>query len=82
MCRSFMYSRIRQLLYCQDELAYLQKGLLDQDDQDASTDDGRKVLKSRIRYEHRNNQPQRKALIKEIGPKLKEYGKRYWLLSV
>ena len=80
MCRSFMYSRIRHLLYCQDELAQLQQGLIDQDDEDASTSDGRRVLASRKRYEFRNKT--RNALIKKIGPKLKEYGKRCWLLSI
>lgn len=77
MCRSFMYSRIRHLLYCQDELAQLQKGLLTQDDEDASTDYGRIILRSRLRYEVRNENFPRKALIQKIGPKLKEYGKRY-----
>ena len=71
-----MYSRIRHLLYCQDELAQLQKGLLEQDDKDASTDDGQRLLISRLRYEHRNSQSPQEALIKKIGPKLKEYGKR------
>ncbi len=80
MCRSFMYSRIRHLLYCQDELAQLQKGLLEQDDKDASSDDGRGILLSRIRYEYGNGQFPRKALMKEIGSKLKEYGKRCWLM--
>ena len=80
MCRSFTYSRIRHLLYCQDELARLQEGLLDQDDEDASTVDGRKLLISRLRYEYRNEQSPQKALMKKIGPKLKEYGKRCWLL--
>ncbi|CAD6565252.1 MAG: hypothetical protein ASARMPRED_006524 [Alectoria sarmentosa] len=73
MCRSFTYSRIRHLLYCQDELARLQEGLLDQDDEDASTVDGRKLLISRLRYEYRNEQSPQKALMKKIGPKLKEY---------
>ena len=76
-----MYSRIRHLLYCQDELAQLQKGLLKQDDEDASSADGRGLLLSRIRYEHRSNQEPQKDLMKEIGPKLKEYGKRCSLLS-
>ena len=72
-----MYSRIRHLLYCQDELAQLQKKLLKQDDEDASTDEG--LLRSRIRYEIRNDQLPQKALMKQLGPKLKEYGKRCWL---
>ncbi len=76
MCRSFMYSRIRYLLYCQDELAKLQEGLLDQDDELASTDDGQRILLSRKRYEFRNKKFPQKAFMKEIGPKLKEYGKR------
>lgn len=76
MCRSFMYSRIRHLLYCQDELAQLQKHLLKQDDKDASTVDGGRLLRSRKRYERRNNKFPEHALINKIGPKLKEYGKR------
>ena len=79
MCRSFMYSRIRHLLYCQDELAQLQKGLLEQDDKDASTVHGQRLLLSRIRYKHRNDQCPQNALIDKIGPKLKEYGRRCWL---
>lgn len=75
MCRSFMYSRIRHLLYCQDELARLQKHLLAQDDEDASNEECPTLLISRLDYEHHYNQPSRNALIKEIGPKLKEYGK-------
>ena len=74
-----MYSRIRHLLYCQDELAQLQKQLLNQDDEDASTDNGKGLLRSRIRYEIRNDQLPQIALMKQLGPKLKEYGKRCWL---
>ena len=70
-----MYSRIRQLLHCQDELAQLQNDLLKQDDQDASTPLGRKLLVSRERYDHRSKQFPQDALINRIGPKLKEYGK-------
>ena len=40
MCRKSMYSGIRHLLYCQVELARLQKGLLGQDSEDASTVEG------------------------------------------
>ena len=75
MCRSFMHSRIRHRLYCQDELAKLQKGLLDQDDEDSSIDDGT-FLMSRKRYTYRNKPFPEKALIDNIGLKLKEYGKR------
>ena len=71
-----MYSRIRHLLYCQDELAQLQNHLLKQDDKDASTVDGGRLLRSRKRYERRNNKFPENALINKIGPKLKEYGKR------
>lgn len=73
MCRSFMYSRIRHLLYRQDELAELQKDLLDQDKKDSSTIDGRRILTSRIRYEFRNDRSPGDAIINKIGPKLKEY---------
>lgn len=77
-----MYSRIRHLLYCQDELASLQDRLLDLDKKDASDDKTRKVLLSRILYEFRNEQFPKKALIDKIGPKLKEYGKRCWLAFI
>lgn len=70
-----MYSRIRHLLYCQDKLAELQQDLLDQDDEDGSTEEGQKLLISRLKYEHRNQQHSRNAFIEEIGPRLKEYGK-------
>lgn len=72
-----MYSRIRHLLYCQDELAQLQKNLLEQDDVDASTETGQMLLFSRKRYAYRNKKNPQDALINQIGPKLKEYGKRY-----
>lgn len=75
MCRSFMYSRIRYLLYCQDELAELQQDLLDQDVKDAGTTEGQKLLISRIFYEYRNEKVPREAFMDKIGPKLKEYGK-------
>lgn len=77
-----MFSRIRHLLYCQDELAQLQQGLIDQDKEDGNTSDGKRILASRKRYEFRNEKYPAKALIKKIGPKLKEYGKRCWLLSI
>lgn len=68
-----MYSRIRHLLYCQDELAQLQEGLLRQDIKDASTTEGQKLLISRVFYEFRNDQFPREAFMNKIGPKLKEY---------
>ena len=70
-----MYSRVRHLLYCQDELALLQKHLLQQDDEDGSTEKGQKLLVSRKRYEHRDDQSPAKDIMNKIGPKLKEYGK-------
>ena len=70
-----MYSRIRHLLYCQDELALLQKSLLEQDDKDASTAHGQRLLLSRKRYAYRNDQFPQNAIIDKIGNKLKEYGK-------
>lgn len=75
-----MYSRIRHLLYCQDELAWLQKGLLAQDKEDANTHDGRILHTSRRKLEFRNEKFPRNDLIKKIGPKLEEYGNRSWLL--
>lgn len=77
-----MYSRIRHLLYCQDELAQLQEGLLRQDIKDASTTEGQKLLISRVFYEFRNDQFPREAFMNKIGPKLKEYGKRCWLFYI
>lgn len=71
-----MYLRIRQLLYCQDELAKLQKELLEQDNEDARTDDGRGLLLSRKRCTIRNDKFPQKSLSNKINPKLKEYGKR------
>ena len=71
-----MYLRIRQLLYCQDELAKLQKELLEQDNEDARTDDGRGLLLSRKRYTIRNDKFPQKSLSNKIISKLKEYGKR------
>ena len=75
MCRSFMYSRLRQLLYCQDELAELQEDLLDQDDRDWKTPRGQTLLVSRLCYEGRDQSPEN-DLMNKIGLKLKEYGKR------
>ncbi|KAM0806013.1 hypothetical protein BDR22DRAFT_194992 [Usnea florida] len=73
MCRSFMYSRIRHLLYCQAELAQLQEGLIEQDEEDSKSDKGKALLTSRKRYAYRNKISPRQALINKIGPKLKEY---------
>ena len=74
MCRSFMWSRMRHLLYCQDELAQLQELLINQDEEDASTPYGQTILRSRTKYEIRNKRSPKNNLMKEIGPKLKEYG--------
>ena len=71
-----MYSRIRYLLYCQDELAQLQKGLLGQDDELASFEDGLNILRSRKRFAVRNKKFPQENFIEKIGPRLKEYGKR------
>lgn len=75
MCRSFMYARTRHLLYCQDELAQLQQGLLDQDDEDASSEKSKVLMGSRKRWQHRNDEFPRKAILMKMAPKLKEYGK-------
>ena len=77
-----MYSRIRYLLFCQDELAQLQKRLLEQDDNDASDADSQLLLLSRKRYEHRNSQSPRHAIIKKIGIKLEEFGKHCQISSL
>ena len=78
MCRSFMYLRIRSLLYYQDELAHLQQGLLDQDDEDATTEKGQRMLVSRENWQSRSNQVPRKAILQKIAPKLREYGETSW----
>ena len=77
MCRSFMYSRIRTLLYCQDELAHLQQRLLDQDDEDATTEKGQRMLASRDVWQHRSKQIPQKAILPKIATKLKEYGENF-----
>ena len=82
MCRSFMYSRIRHLLYCQAELAQLQERLIEQDEEDFKSDKGKALLISRKRYAYRNKISPREALINKISPKLKEYGKQFWLSSI
>lgn len=69
-------------MYCQDEIAHLQQSLIDQDKEDGKTDDGKRLLASRRKYNHRNDQFPQNALIERIGIKLKEYGKRCWLLSI
>lgn len=69
-----MYARTRHLLYCQAELAQLQKGLIDQDEEDARSEIGKRLLISRKKYESRNKSFPEKALINKIGTKLKEYG--------
>ena len=74
-----MYSRLRHLLYCQTELAQLQKGLIDQDDEDLKNAKG--LLLSRRRYACRNKNFPEKAFIDKIGPKLKEDGKQCRLSS-
>ena len=77
MCRSFMYSRIWHLLYCQDELADLQNRLLKRDKEDASTVGG----VSRREYENRHEGFPRKAVMNKLGQKLKEYGGRCRFIS-
>ena len=76
-----MYSRVRQLLYCQDEIAQLQKDLIKQDDDDASTALREKLLRSRSKYEYCNEKIPQKAIINQMGSKLKEHSKQCWLLS-
>ena len=78
MCRSFMYSRIRHLLYCQDELAQLQQCLLDQDDEDAMTEEGQRMLASQQNWQFRSNRVPQKAILLKIAPKLKDYGENSW----
>ena len=73
--RKYGYLRSRLLLYRQDELSVLEKGLLalDKDDQEHR----KLALQSRQHDEETDDDPEtgRKTLMKKIDDKLKEYGK-------
>ena len=75
IARKYGYLRSRLLLYRQDELSVLEKGLLalDKDDQEHRE----LALHSRKYDEENDDDPEtgRKTLMKKIDDKLKEYGK-------
>ena len=76
IARKWGFLRSRLLLYCQDELTVLERELLELDVEDTENDP--RVLKSRQYDEETNDHPDysRKALMRKIKDKLKEYGKR------
>ena len=73
--RKYGFLRTRLLLYRQDELSVLEKGLLDLDKEDKES--RQLALRSRKKDESTDNDPEtsRKALMRKIDDKLKEYGK-------
>ena len=75
IARKYGYLRSRLLLYHQDELSVLEKGLLALDDDDKKHRE--LALSSRKHDEDTDDDPEesRKALMRKIGDKLKEYGK-------
>lgn len=74
IARKYGFLRSRLLLYRQDELSVLEKGLLALDDDDKRNRE--LALRSRGHDEETDDDPEgsRKALMKKIGDKLKEYG--------
>lgn len=76
IARKFGFLRSRSLLYCQDELTVLERELRGLDAEDKEKDP--KALQSRRHDEKKNDDPDysRKALMRKIKDKLKEYGKR------
>ena len=77
IARKYGFLRSRLLLYRQDELSVLEKGLLDLDKDDAKNEDRKLALRSRKFDEQDDDDPEesRKALMRKIDDKLKEYGK-------
>ena len=75
IARKYGFLRTRLLLYHQDELSVLEKGLLALDDDDKK--DRKLALQSRKHDEETDDDPEdsRKALMRKIADKLKEYGK-------
>ena len=79
MCRKYGFLRSRVLLYRQDELANLERTLVDLDDLDLESANDKKEpihLMSRKIDDARKREPplSRKTLIQAIDDKLKEYG--------
>lgn len=72
LCRRYGLLHARVMLYRQDELRYLEKELLELDQEDAEVDP--RSLKNRQRDDARDGQ-RRRNLIQRIDDKLKEYGK-------
>ena len=64
-------------MYRQDELSVLEKGLLDLDVYDNNDEDRKLALQSRKFDEEDDDDPEysRKALMRKIDDKLKEYGR-------
>ena len=75
IARKYGFLRTRLLLYRQDELFVLEKGLLALDDDDKENRE--LALQSRRHDEETDDDPEgsRKALMRKIDDKLKEYGK-------
>lgn len=75
LCRKYGFLRSRVLLHRQDELAVLERNLLEMDDEDEELLP--LALQSRKRDEERDEEEQysRKTLIQKIDDKLKQYGK-------
>ena len=75
IARKYGFLRTRLLLYRQDELSVLEKGLLDLDNDDK--ENRKKALQSRKHDEETDDDPEtsRMALMGKIDEKLKDYGK-------
>lgn len=75
IARKYGFLRSRLLLYRQDELSVLEKGLLALDN--ADNENRKLALQSRKHDEETDDDPEdsRKALMRKIDDKLKEYGK-------
>ena len=75
IARKYGFLRTRLLLYRQDELSVLEKGLLKLDNEDKQN--RKRALQSR-KYDEEtddNSENTRKALMVKIADKLKDYGK-------
>ena len=77
IARKYGFLRSRVLLYRQDELAVLERDLINLDEDDAENEDQKIRLSSRKTDEEQDTDPvnSRKVLIQKIDNKLKEYGK-------
>ena len=70
--RRFGRLRMRQLVYCQDDIARMERDLIDMDTRDSTQNP--QALRSRAIDENRNQQESRKQLMEDISIKLEEYG--------